>query len=210
MNAPATNFPPDSNPLRDRLLETYAEILARADQLIAAASRVPEQLDEESLHKATDFVARQLKPCREAIEAARVGEKAPFLEAGRTVDALFATALGSLALAIARVEGTIGRYLSDKLADLEPGSEIAVADAARTKSAIGSLATLRTDVGFEVTDTRSAITHVWRHIDGAAVEKAIRRYARERGPEFKAEIAQAGSVHESGIRFFIQRKALTR
>ena len=85
-----------------------------------------------------------------------------------------------------------------------------MADVARTKSAIGSLATLRTDVGFEITDMRSAITHVWRHIDPAAVEKAIRRYARERGPEFKAQIMQAGSVHESGIRFFIQRKALTR
>ena len=116
----ATNFPPTSDPLRDRLLETYAEILARADQLIAAASRVPEQLDEESLYKATDFVARQLKPCREQIEAARVGEKAPFLEAGRTVDTLFASALGSLTMAIARVEGTIGRYLSDKIAELEP------------------------------------------------------------------------------------------
>ena len=55
MVTPATNFPPDTDPLRDRLLETYADILARADQLIAAASRVPEQLDEEVLAQGDRF-----------------------------------------------------------------------------------------------------------------------------------------------------------
>lgn len=118
MTAAATNFPPpDADPLRERLAESYAGLIKRANELTAAAGRVPQALDEESLRTATDFVAKQLKPHKVTLDRARVAEKEPFLSGGRTVDAFFRDLLDPLTVAITSVERAINAYLRQKAAE---------------------------------------------------------------------------------------------
>jgi len=75
-------------PLREMLQETYSRHLARAEELIAAVDRVPEIDDDETLGKAGDLV-KQVSACAKTLEASRVAEKEPFLQAGREVDGVF-------------------------------------------------------------------------------------------------------------------------
>ena len=173
-------------------------------------SRVPQELDDEALRRATDFVARQLKPTRDEIETARVDEKAPFLASCRTVDGVFGDALNGLKDAIRSVEETISAHLNAQLEEMEPRPDVSAADLTRTRSAHGSIASLRTDVGFEITDLRSAVTHVWKHAGlgrDRQGDPPLHQVARAR--RLRAEVA-LGDVHESGIRFFIRRRAQTR
>lgn len=83
------NPPSDAEILRDRLADTYASLKGRADDLLGAASRVPEVIgDAETAARVTGFV-KQVVACARAAETARVAEKAPFLAQGAAVDGFF-------------------------------------------------------------------------------------------------------------------------
>ena len=87
-----TNNPPENvNPLAERLTDEYADAIARRDDLLAGIDRataIGAIADEETAGKFTDFI-KQIGAAVKNAEAARVSEKEPYLENGRTVDGWF-------------------------------------------------------------------------------------------------------------------------
>lgn len=83
------NPPSDAEILAKRLSETHAAHLKKADELVAAADRVPGNCDtEEMAGKITDLI-KMLTASQKNIEAIRVQEKEPYLTLGRQVDGFF-------------------------------------------------------------------------------------------------------------------------
>ncbi len=84
------NEPPvDLDPLLERLREDNADLLKRRDDLLGAIERSPaaiEEGDEDMAGKLADFVDKQLTAFVKHAEAVHKNDKAPFLQAGRTVD----------------------------------------------------------------------------------------------------------------------------
>lgn len=68
--------------------ERYESILARMEQLAAAAEKVPTITDETTAGKAGDLV-RMIKACAKAGGDAHDAEKEPYLKAGRAIDDYF-------------------------------------------------------------------------------------------------------------------------
>lgn len=85
----SNNAPHDANPLRERMAEESADLLARRDELLAGAARVPATIgDDETAGKVADFL-KMTTACIKNAETKRVDTKEPFLAAGRTVDAFY-------------------------------------------------------------------------------------------------------------------------
>ena len=83
------NRPPaDANPLRDRLAEAHAAMVARQAALLEALKRAPETVDDANAGRVTDFV-KQIAAATKAMDTARIAEKEPYLAGGRTVDTFF-------------------------------------------------------------------------------------------------------------------------
>lgn len=84
------NEPPaDLDPLLERLREDHADLIKRRDALLSAIERSPTEIkedDEEMAGKLADFVDKQLTIFVKHAEAIHKHDKAPFLQAGRTVD----------------------------------------------------------------------------------------------------------------------------
>lgn len=92
----------------------YGEIAARADELMAAAARVPETVaDEEMAGRVGDYI-KQVMACVKNAEAARVKEKEPHLAAGRAVDAWFKKITDSLDATKRTVEKRLTVFLRQK------------------------------------------------------------------------------------------------
>lgn len=112
-NAP----PPDANPIRDRLVVQYADLTSRRDALLAAADRAPEVIeDDETAGRIGDFV-KQIQACGKTADTARVAEKAPYLEGGKTVDGWFKGITDPLATAKTQMERRLSAYLKKKADD---------------------------------------------------------------------------------------------
>ena len=87
---PGDNKPPaDVNPLQDRLAENHAELVARRDELLAAAERTPETVEDDEMNKRFATLAKLLAALVKKTETERVGEKEFYLEGGRQVDGWF-------------------------------------------------------------------------------------------------------------------------
>lgn len=84
------NRPPsDAEILQSKLADQHVRLTGRRDELLAAAGRAPETIeDDETAGRVADFI-KQLMAAHKATEAARVAEKEPFLAASRTVDGFF-------------------------------------------------------------------------------------------------------------------------
>lgn len=83
------NPPTDAEIFADKMRGIYDHTLSHAEKLIAAEDRIPEVInDDEMAGKVSDFI-KQVKSCDKALDAAREGEKAPFLAASRMVDGFF-------------------------------------------------------------------------------------------------------------------------
>ena len=139
----------------------------------------------------------------------------PFLVSCRTVDGFFADMLQQLGRAIMLVEASINARLIIKAAEerqrlAEAAEHAKAADLARTHGAYGGMATLTTRVAFEVTDRRSACAFLWRHFDDEAIQKAIRSRIRDGGDEFKIMVGKVDAHHESGVKYFMEERALVR
>jgi hypothetical protein len=108
--------PPDlltGDALRDKLRDENYELIARRDELLAAAARVPEVTSDDVAGKVTDFV-KQLVALAKAADAKRVGAKEPFLKGGSTVDGFFKAITDPVATAKTGVERKLTTYLRDK------------------------------------------------------------------------------------------------
>ena len=83
------NEPPlDAEPIRDRLNEDHADLVARFNELKEAQERVPECESEEAAKRIGDYI-KQLSACMKDSDGRRVKEKEPYLEGGRRVDGFF-------------------------------------------------------------------------------------------------------------------------
>ena len=100
--------------LRDDLTIKHEPIRARADELLAAAERVPTTIDSEELAgKVGDFI-KQVTACHKAAEAARVGEKEPHLAASRVVDGFFKAVTDPLEKVKKDIERRLTTFLREK------------------------------------------------------------------------------------------------
>lgn len=111
------NFMPDgADPLMDRLVEQYAPLRARTDELVAALDRVPAAIDEATIDRAAGFV-KQIKAASAEAEKARKSEKDDFLQAGRKVDGFFGGLVETLKNTAAEVERRMQAFLAAKAAE---------------------------------------------------------------------------------------------
>ena len=105
------NPPTDAEILRETLAEKNADILQRAADLIAAADRAPDKIeDDETKEKITDFLGSIAK-CEKALEGKRISEKEPYLTLGRVVDGFFKLHTDKLAKARAKVKPALDARL---------------------------------------------------------------------------------------------------
>lgn len=96
--------------LAERLREAHLDLLKRQAELLDGATRAPVVIEsEEVAEQATDFI-KQVQICAKNLEAARVKEKEPFLDASRRVDGFFKTAADPLARVKAEIERRLTLY----------------------------------------------------------------------------------------------------
>ncbi|MDZ7711729.1 MAG: hypothetical protein U5L06_00750 [Rhodovibrio sp.] len=107
------NPPTNAEALQQSLGERHADVLRRRDELLSAASRMPETVDESTAGKVSDFI-KQLTACRKNVESARTAEKEPFLAGGRTVDGYFKPVVESLDRAKKDAQARLDAHLRDK------------------------------------------------------------------------------------------------
>lgn len=108
------NQPPtDAENLQQALAERHTDVLGRRDQLLTAATRMPETVTEENAGKVSDFI-KQLSACRKNVEAARTAEKEPFLAGGRAVDGFFKPVTESLDKAKKDAQARLDQHLREK------------------------------------------------------------------------------------------------
>ncbi len=122
--------------LRDDLTEKHASTRARAAELLAAAERVPANIDSDDLAgKVGDFI-KQITACSKAADAARVAEKEPHLAAGRVVDGFFKAIIDPLDTAKKNIERRLTTYLREKAeAERRERERIAAEERARAEAA---------------------------------------------------------------------------
>jgi len=83
------NPPSDIDILGERMKEKYRQFFTKAEELLAAQSRLPTIVnDDETAGKVGDFV-KQLQGAIKNLEAARKSEKEEYVAAGKRVDGFF-------------------------------------------------------------------------------------------------------------------------
>lgn len=159
MNDMGHNLGDPAVALQSDLAERYGATTSRAQDLLDAATRVPEVIgDDETAGKVGDFI-KQVMACMKNAEAARVKEKEPHLAAGRTVDAWFKKITDQLdgtkrgiekrltvwlrekeaaERAVREEEERIRRVLAEKAAAAARAAEQAIKDAATMDEAIAA------------------------------------------------------------------------
>lgn len=114
-NAPPT----DLDPLLERLREDHADLLKRRDALLGAIERSPTEIkegDEVLAGKLADFVDKQLTAFVKHAEAIHKNDKAPFLQAGRTVDSFMHALIDDINKGKAKVNTVRKAYADAKAA----------------------------------------------------------------------------------------------
>lgn len=111
------NPPSDMELLQERLKNEHEKPLARAQQLVEAATRAPAEIaDDETAGKTADFI-KQITACKKTVETVRVAEKEPFLTLGRAVDGFFKRVTDELDVAKNTVQRPLDKYLKQKADD---------------------------------------------------------------------------------------------
>lgn len=83
------NPPTDAEILKDYLKNNNAEILEEAENIEVEKEFLPNPVTtDDAAIKITDFIKR-VNDCNKKLEAAREANKAPYFQAGKTVDAFF-------------------------------------------------------------------------------------------------------------------------
>lgn len=114
------NLPPEkADPLRDRLYEDYADLIARRDELLSGFINVPEKIedgDEDTAGKLADFIKKQIAEFKKRAAAVHENEKAPFLAAGRTCDSFKHTLLDDIEKGLVGATAVLKSYADRKAA----------------------------------------------------------------------------------------------
>ena len=112
------NLPPAVNAdiLRATFAERHGVLVRRRDELLQAVDRVPATVEDDQVAGNVGDFIKQLDAGRKAAEGARVAEKEPFLEGGRTVDGWFKKITEPLVEAKKDIEARLNVYLRAKAA----------------------------------------------------------------------------------------------
>ncbi len=109
--------PPDLDPLLERLREDHADLIQRRDGLLRSIERSPTEIeegDEDLAGKMADFVDEQLTKFVKHAEAVHKDDKAPFLQAGRTVDSFLHALIDDINKGKAKVNAVRKAYADAK------------------------------------------------------------------------------------------------
>ena len=119
-----SNNPPDELALlRERLEESNAPLLKRAEELLAAADRLPEIDGDATAGKVADYI-KLVGAAIKTGETARTSAKEPHLAAGRAVDTFFKARVTDPLDALKRnVERRLTAYLQAKEAERRRAAE---------------------------------------------------------------------------------------
>lgn len=109
------NPPSDVEILKAKLTEANAEAIAYAEKLIAKADVIPQDLDDETSQKVTDYEDLCKKVIKN-MEATRTKEKEPFLSQGRVVDSFFGDIMDRVKAAKNKANVIQTKYLQKKAA----------------------------------------------------------------------------------------------
>lgn len=162
------NQPPstDAKFIRDFLAGKHGKLTIRRDELLASAMKMP-RLDSEEIAKRATELVKMLRVLEQEMEAARIAEKAPYLSAGRSVDAFFQAIVMPLHEVKQRVEADLTKYqhhalLEDKL-----------------RSDRGALLTTRTNWVFDTINRAELDLEALRpYLPNEGLEKAVRAAIR--------------------------------
>ena len=99
--------------LAEMLKDQHRDQLRRAAELLEAVPRIPDIGNDDDAGKVGDFV-KQIAACVKTLEAARVGEKEPFLAAGREVDGVFNGLKERLEKGKTEISRKLTAYLNEK------------------------------------------------------------------------------------------------
>ncbi len=112
------NLPPNSaEALQTTLAEKHYKILEGAANLVNAASRIPQVIeDDETAGKAGDYI-KMVTGSMKNLEAERVNEKEPYLSLGRVVDGFFKKRIDELTGAKMTASRPLDTYLKKKAAE---------------------------------------------------------------------------------------------
>lgn len=108
--------PPDlllGEALREKLAEENGQLIARRDELLAAAARIPPIDSDDVAGRVSDYI-KQLTALTKAAESKRAGAKEPYLEGGRNIDGFFRAITDPVARAKTAIERRLTDYLRDK------------------------------------------------------------------------------------------------
>lgn len=111
--------PPDADPLRDRLYEDHADLIARRDELLAGMEKTPDEIkdgDEKTAGDMADFIQRQVNDFIKTAKAVHVNEKAPFLAATRTCDSFKSMLIDEIEKGKVKVNGVRKAFADRKAA----------------------------------------------------------------------------------------------
>lgn len=108
------NPPSEIEILKGKLAENNAKALKRAEALIQAADRVPNEIaDQATADKITDL-EKLIGVCLKALEEGHEVEKRPFLTMGRVVDEFFRDPRATLEAAKKRIKVIQTKFLVDR------------------------------------------------------------------------------------------------
>jgi hypothetical protein len=201
--------PPDADPMLERFVDQYAELITRAEALCEAEARVPETITGETAGRLTDYV-RQIKACVRTAEEQRKAEKEPYLAVCRKVDTWFGSVTRPLTELAKRVDAKLADYLKAKAeAARKAGATAKIADIVREHTGMGGVLSAKEPLTFTITDPKAAAASLWAEISAEELEKAARTYARKHGNELRAQL-QLKRQPLQGVRFSVELEVVIR
>lgn len=108
------NQPDPAEALRDELNSRHGRIVARRDELLDAATRVPEVIENDEMAGRVQDYVKQLAACFKTAETTRIGEKEPYLSGARIVDGFFKAITDPVEKVKRGIESRLTLYLRKK------------------------------------------------------------------------------------------------
>ncbi len=173
-----------------------AEAAAAEARRVREAEETARRLAEEEARKVEAARVAALKPSDDALASLKAQQAAEEL-AARQEDERRERELVALQAA---------RRAQEEADAAQREAEAKAADMARTRGALGGVATLATSLDFEITDRVKAALSLARFMDDAAIDKAARALIRTTRDQLKRDVA-AGRQTVDGVRFFEAFKA---
>ena len=218
------NNPPSSAELlQSELAEKHYKILDGAANLVAAASRIPQVIeDDATAGKASDYI-KMVTGSMKNLEAERVNEKEPFLSLGRIVDGFFKKRIDELTGAKLTASRPLDTWLKKKAAEeqrkrMEEAAELRRQQEEQEKAAKMLANAQMQSQADKMLDQALITEQVAKKAEASAVAKPA-DMAQSRGSSgaraalvtrWVGEVIDIGSLDLEALRFHINPEALQK